>query len=295
MLLFHIGKFNVFADFSIQLKHNIFIEEENTMNTTARTIDYKGETCIELISGDYRALIAPFNGSNIMKMENTALDIDIFRNDPSLTPAQLKAAAEIYGMPTLYLPNRLSHGNLRTSDAMYHFPCNDPLGNHLHGFLHLRNHSIESVSVDGDKAIGKTSYVYDEKDEFFATYPVSFRADFTFTLAPDGMHYEFTLTNLSDKQMPYGVCNHVAFKGPFTSTGKGEDVRLCVPVGDKWELDEHAIPTEKNLPITDYDLQYKNGTMVPVLKDIDNDLYTAEMNELDGKPWIWCGFSDDGD
>ena len=163
MLLFHIGKFNVFADFSIQLKHNIFIEEENTMNTTARTIDYKGETCIELISGDYRALIAPFNGSNIMKMENTALDIDIFRNDPSLTPAQLKAAAEIYGMPTLYLPNRLSHGNLRTSDAMYHFPCNDPLGNHLHGFLHLRNHSIESVSVDGDKAIGKTSYVYDEK------------------------------------------------------------------------------------------------------------------------------------
>ena len=285
MLLFHIGKFNVFADFSIQLKHNIFIEEENTMNTTARTIDYKGETCIELISGDYRALIAPFNGSNIMKMENTALDIDIFRNDPSLTPAQLKAAAEIYGMPTLYLPNRLSHGNLRTSDAMYHFPCNDPLGNHLHGFLHLRNHSIESVSVDGDKAIGKTSYVYDEKDEFFATYPVSFRADFTFTLAPDGMHYEFTLTNLSDKQMPYGVCNHVAFKGPFTSTGKGEDVRLCVPVGDKWELDEHAIPTEKNLPITDYDLQYKNGTMVPVLKDIDNDLYTAEMNELDGKPF----------
>ena len=105
MLLFHIGKFNVFVDFSIQLKHNIFIEEENTMNTTARTIDYKGETCIELISGDYRALIAPFNGSNIMKMENAALDIDIFRNDPSLTPAQLKAAAEIYGMPTLYLPN----------------------------------------------------------------------------------------------------------------------------------------------------------------------------------------------
>ena len=92
------------------------------MNTIARTIDYKGETCIELISGDYRALIAPFNGSNVMKLENTALDIDVFRNDPELTPAQLKAAAEIYGMPTLYLPNRLSHGNLKTSDAMYHFP-----------------------------------------------------------------------------------------------------------------------------------------------------------------------------
>lgn len=52
-------------DFSIQLKHNIFIEEENTMNTTARTIDYKGETCIELISGDYRALIAPLTEATL--------------------------------------------------------------------------------------------------------------------------------------------------------------------------------------------------------------------------------------
>lgn len=66
-------------------------------------------------------MIAPFNGSNVMKLENTALDIDILRNDLSLSPAELKAAAEVYGMPTLYLPNRLSHGNLKTSDAMYHF------------------------------------------------------------------------------------------------------------------------------------------------------------------------------
>ena len=140
------------------------------MNTTAQKIDYKGEACIDLRSGDYHAVIAPFNGSNVMKLENTALDIDVLRNDPSMTPDQLKASAEIYGMPTLYLPNRLSHGNLKTSDAMYHFPCNDPLGNHLHGFLHLRNHNIEEITVDGDRAIGKTSYTYDENDSFFQTY-----------------------------------------------------------------------------------------------------------------------------
>lgn len=60
-------------------------------------------------------MIAPFNGSNVMKLENTALNIDILRNDLSLSPEELKAAAEVYGMPTLYLPNRLSHGNLKTS------------------------------------------------------------------------------------------------------------------------------------------------------------------------------------
>jgi aldose 1-epimerase len=262
------------------------------MNTTAKVIDYKGEDCIELVAGDYRALIAPFNGSNVMKLENTALNIDVFRNDPEMTPEELKGAAEVYGLPTLYLPNRLSKGVLKTSDAVYHFPCNDPLGNHLHGFLHLRNHKIVSVESVGDAAVAKTSYTYDENDEFYSTYPVSFRADFTFTLSADGLGYEFTLTNLSDRQMPYGVCNHVAFKGPFTPEGKAEDLRLCVPIGDKWELDEHAIPTEKNLPITDYDLQYKNGTMVPVLKDIDNDLYSAQMNELDGKPFYGVYITD---
>ena len=97
------------------------------MSFSAKNYDFKDETCIELIAGGFRALIAPFNGSNVMKLENTALNIDILRNDLSLSPEELKAAAEVYGMPTLYLPNRLSHGDLKTSDAMYHFPCNDPL------------------------------------------------------------------------------------------------------------------------------------------------------------------------
>lgn len=150
------------------------------MSFSAKNYDFKGETCIELIAGDFRALIAPFNGSNVMKLENTALDIDILRNDLSLSPAELKAAAEVYGMPTLYLPNRLSHGNLKTSDAMYHFPCNDPLGNHLHGFLHKRCHTIDDMYVEGESAVAKTSYVYDENDEFFETFPVSFKAEFVF-------------------------------------------------------------------------------------------------------------------
>jgi aldose 1-epimerase len=92
--------------------------------------------------------------------------------------------------------------------------------------------------------------------------------------------------------MPYGVCNHVAFKGPFTPTGHGANIRLQVPVGDKWEINESNIPTEKILPVTNYDLMYKNGEMVPVLQDIDNDLYTAEMGELDGEPFYGCIITD---
>ncbi len=115
----------------------------------------KGETCIELIAGDFRALIAPFNGSNVMKLENTALQVDILRNDLSLSPEELKGAAEVYGHADIVSSNRLSHGNLKTSDAMYHFPCNDPLGNHLHGFLHKRRHQIDAIYTEDDCAVAK--------------------------------------------------------------------------------------------------------------------------------------------
>lgn len=255
------------------------------MNISANKINYKGEDCIELMAGDYRALIAPFNGSNVMKLENIAMDIDVFRNNPELTPSELQSAAEVYGMPTLYLPNRLSHGILKTSDAIYHFPCNDPLGNHIHGFLHLRKHNIDEITTTETSAIAKTSYTYDENDEFFKIYPVSFKACFTFSLSDAGLDYQFTLINTSNVQMPYGVCNHTAIKAPFVSDGNAVNIRLSMPIGDKWELNEHCIPTEKTLPLTGYDMMYKNGTMVPVLQNIDNDLYSAKPNELDGKPF----------
>ena len=50
-------------------------------------------------------------------------------------------------------------------------------------------------------------------------------------------------------------------------------------------LNERCLPTCEILPLSDYDLQYKNGTMCPVLKNIDNDMYTATVQTLNGKPF----------
>lgn len=262
------------------------------MSCTAQIIDYKGKEAIELVAGKYRVLIAPFVGSNVMRMQDTKANIEVFRYDENLTPEEFLQSAEVYGMPTLYLPNRLSNGLLRVSDSSYHFPINDPLGNHIHGFLHKRQHSIVSVEADDKKAVGKTEYIYDENDEFFETYPVNFKAEFTFTLSDAGLKYEFTMTNTSDSQLPYGVCNHTAFNGPFVKGGNGLDVRLYVPVGEMWELNKSCIPTGEFLPITNHEKQYLTGSQVPVLHDIDNDVFFAEMGELDDKPFYGAVISD---
>jgi aldose 1-epimerase len=262
------------------------------MSYTANIIDYKGKDVIELIAGKYRALIAPFVGSNVMRMQDTENDIEVFRYDENLTPEEFVESAEVYGMPTLYLPNRLSNGLLKVSDCSYHFPINDPLGNHLHGFLHKRQHTIVSAEASADKAVAKTEYIYDENDPFFETYPVSFKAEFTFTLSDAGLDYQFSMTNTSDRQLPFGVCNHTAFNGPFVNGAKGEDVRLYLPVGEKWKLDKHCIPTGEFLPMTNHEKQYLTGSQVPVLHDIDNDVFFAEEGSHRDKPFYGAVMTD---
>ncbi|MDE6024386.1 MAG: aldose 1-epimerase [Lachnospiraceae bacterium] len=262
------------------------------MSYSANITSYKDKEVIELVADKYRAVIAPFLGSNVIRMRDTIANIEIFRYDETLTTDELKESAEVYGLPTLYLPNRLANGVLKVSDATYHLPINDPLGNHIHGFLHKREHTIVSAETSGESAIAKTEYIYDENDEFFQYYPVSFKAEFTFTLSASGLDYSFTMTNTSSKQLPFGVCNHTTINGPFIKDGNGLDTRLYIPVGDKWKLDKHCIPTGEFLPMTNHDRQYMTGSQVPVLHDIDNDVFFAEMGTIDDKPFYGALISD---
>ena len=39
------------------------------MSYSAKVVDYKGKDVIELVAGKYRAVIAPFLGSNVMRMQ----------------------------------------------------------------------------------------------------------------------------------------------------------------------------------------------------------------------------------
>lgn len=262
------------------------------MNVSSKIIDYKGAEAIELTAGKYKAIVAPFLGSNVIRMQDVDAGIEVFRYDENLSVEELKCAAEVYGFPTLYLPNRLAKGQLKVSDATYNLPLNDPLGNHIHGFLHTREHKIVDAATYGATAVAKTEYIYDEKDEFFKYYPVSFKAEYTFTLSSEGLYYSFTIINTSDKQLPFGVCNHTTLNGPFTKDGEGLDMRLYVPIGDKWELDKHNIPTGALLPFTNHDRQYLTGSQIPVLHEIDNDVYFAEMGSLDDKDYYGIVASD---
>ena len=255
------------------------------MSTSAEITKWKGKDVISLSAGTYTATIAPFLGSNIVRMQDSATGADFFRNDDSRTIEEIEEGRVTWGFPTLYLPNRLAGGVLKCSDYTYTFPINEPdFGNEIHGFLHLREHEIVSVDATATSAIAKTSYTYDEKDPMFETFPVSFRADFTFTLDASGMRYEFSMTNLStDRQLPFGMCNHTAMKAPFIEGSDGMDARLYMPIGEKWELGRNLCPTLDMMPHGNHDRQYMTGSLIPVKQIIDNDVFNTAIGDLDGR------------
>ena len=256
------------------------------MATTSQKINLKGEEVVELVAGGYQAYVAPFLGSNIIRLYNTEKDIELLRYEEDLSMEDLKNQAETHGLPTLYLPNRLADGILKTSDATYQFPINEPAFNtHLHGFLHKRPYEVVEMSAGEDYAMVKTAYTYDEKDEAFSYFPVSFRSEIYVRLDASGLSYKLTMTNLSEVQMPFGVCSHTAFFAPFTKGGDGMDVRLYIPIGDRCEINDRYLATEELLPLDDHDKQYLSGSLIPVHQPIDTEMYFGEVGEKDGKPY----------
>ena len=105
------------------------------MPVSAEITKYKDKDVIVLKSGEYNAMIAPFMGSNLLRMRNEEKDIEFFRFDEKLSVDELKAESVLYGMPTLFYGNRLGKGVLKASDHTYQFTPNDAEGNYLHGFL----------------------------------------------------------------------------------------------------------------------------------------------------------------
>ena len=239
---------------------------------------HKGIPCVELRAGDYYAVIAYTMGSSVLRFRDEGKKMEIFRYKDNVSITEIMEAPEIWGLPTLYLPNRFDGGVLKTSDGEYHLPVNETrFKNHLHGFLQKRAHKLEDMGTVDGKAYAVTSYTYDEGDFFYNVFPLKFKVTLRFELSEaEGLVHNFTIVNMSDKMLPVSVATHTTINAPFVDGGNEEDIRIQIPVEKKCLFDRSRwLPTEEFADLNRRDLSYKRGVKCPVLKDICNDMYTA--------------------
>ena len=74
------------------------------MANTAELFEWKGTTCVKLSAGGYEAWVANEIGSNVIRLRDNANGLEFFRFSEDNTADTIKQSAEVWGLPTLYLP-----------------------------------------------------------------------------------------------------------------------------------------------------------------------------------------------
>ena len=87
------------------------------MNNTTQMMQWGSMPCVRLDAGGYTALIAPDLGSNVIRLCDVKNGIEFFRFNDDNTYEELIKSAEVWGLPTLYLPNRFADGVLVLADG----------------------------------------------------------------------------------------------------------------------------------------------------------------------------------
>lgn len=254
----------------------------------ARKAMHKGIEAVELAAGGYYAVVAPSIGSSVLRFRDEKRGIEVFRYRDDVSIAEIMGATEIWGLPTLYLPNRFDGGILKTSDGEYRLPVNEgKFGNHLHGFMHLRAHKIKALEAADGKAYVTTEFTFDEKDIIYQNcFPLKFTAEITIELSKEGLRHTVSIKNKSKKMLPISIATHTTINAPFVDGGRQEDIRLQVPAVKKLQFNKKRwLPNGRQAALNDWDMEYVSGAKCPVLQDICNDMYTAGTVELDGKPF----------
>ena len=97
---------------------NILKRGIKLMNYT-RITEFNGTPVAELSAGGYTAVIAYEIGSNVIRLHDDKNGVEFFRFKKDNPAEAIKQSAEVWGLPTLYLPNRFADGVLKTTYTVF--------------------------------------------------------------------------------------------------------------------------------------------------------------------------------
>jgi aldose 1-epimerase len=242
---------------------------------------------IILEASDYRAIIVPEAGGNLVSLRYEPLDISMVRTPDS--KQSMMHPREFYGMPLLFPPNHIAHGSMHAEGKTYSLPQNDRKGMHfLHDMLRLMPwRIIGQMSYPDNSCELVLGLTITPDSEWYTYFPHTFECRMSYRLSQAGLRHSLMITNTHSEPFPVGVGFHTALNVPFVTNASSSDYRLRLSVGERWELDENCIPTGRKLPLTGTDELLCAEGIVPLAEPISTRHYTCKSFEHDG--WYFSG------
>ena len=251
---------------------------------------------IKLNSGNWLAEIAVDAGANLFRLQHKSSGLELLRTPGSLD--DLYTEPQMYGIPVLFPPNRIADGKFTWQGQEYTFKINEPeRNNHLHGLILGKPWRL----VENKNDIVLMTY------DFKATpgFPHDFKLSMSYHFASEAVIQEFTITNLSETSMPFGLGFHTAFQMPLGAKAR-------VTTGDDyWEINPlRHLPSGKLLPWNKEEMIFTDKEAVschcPIATEmIDGKEFRGAIIEypdnnaklyykVDDKYKHWCLWNDGG-
>ncbi len=204
--------------------------------------------------------------------------VDVLDADPEFVEG--KARPSGHGIPLLFpFPNRIHDSEFEWDNQTYRMSANDvgvdPNGHAIHGFCLDRPWRV--VEQGGDFVVGEFQLSKDAPERL-ALWPTDFIIQIRYSVTGGPLRGEVTISNPTDKPLPWGFGTHPYFKLPLSPASEPSRCLIESPVTEMWITDK-CLPTgERGLIPADKDL--KDGAYFDVLK-LD-DVYTGLQMDSNG-------------
>lgn len=251
------------------------------MSRYVKNTTFQGERAIELSAGNYRAVVLPEIGANLISFRDVEKQYTFLREPAADEMEAFKERPTSYGVPMLFPPNRFDHGTFTVGSRTYQFPVNEVnRNNHLHGFMF--NHAFEVVSR-GENSNGSFVVLaanFEQGHHAYDIFPHVFCITVEYTLSETELTHSVTVQNMGDDPMPCMLGFHTAVNAPFAPGSSPEDCKFTATIGHRWELDDRMLPTGQTQALSDDEQKFVEDGAYPYFTELDNH-YSAKP--VDGK------------
>lgn len=257
------------------------------MKPEAFTGTYQGEPAVWLKAGRYEAAVLPGVGANLIAFRDVQNGYRFIREPEQDEMKAFKAVPMAHGIPVLFPPNRYDDGKFQVRDVHYQFPINEPeTGNHLHGICLDQPWETVDSGADDQASFASFAFTLTESDAAYASFPHCFKITLRYTLSDEGLEQHVTVHNMDDKPMPCMLGFHTAINAPFVPGSSSDDYVFSTTIGERWELDERMLPTERTSSLSTFEESFKDETKgaSPYFEEMDNH-YSAEPG-VDGNRMV---------
>lgn len=198
------------------------------------------EDSLELYAGGYKAIIIPGYGSNVIALENKGHNACLLRTPKD--PAFFTERPQVYGLPILLPPNRISGGRFEYNGKSYILPINEPkANNHIHGHLYRCPFELMELSSGESQARAVLCYISKSNPKFYHGIQNDFAVTAEFVLSSGGLRNKVSISNESGFPLPLGLGFHTAFNVPFINNTEISEYKILCSVDEHWPMNKSHI------------------------------------------------------